>query len=67
MKENERDVGLGKDHPRENAPERDHLDERGRGHLEDHDVLFLVTQFSFPSFRWTGMFIEPNFYLKITL
>lgn len=55
VKENERDVGPGKDHPRENAPERDHLDERGRGRLEDRDVLFLVTRFSFPSFHWTAV------------
>lgn len=49
-----RDVDLGKDHPRENAPERDRLDERGRGRLEDRDVLFLVTPFSFLSFHWTA-------------
>ena len=67
MKENERDVGPGKGHPRGNAPERDHLDERGRGRLEDHDVLFLVTRFSFPSFHWTGMFIVPDVYLHLTL
>lgn len=59
-----RDVDLGKDHPRENAPERDRLDERGRGRLEDRDVLFLVTPFSFLSFHWTGMFIKPDFHLK---
>lgn len=67
MKENERDEGPGKDHPRENAPERDHLDERGRGHPEDHGALFLVTRFSFLSFRWTGMFIVPDVCLHLTL
>lgn len=54
-KENGRDAGPGKDHPRENAPERDRLDERGRDRLEDRDVLFLVTRFSFPSFHWTAV------------
>jgi len=67
VKENERDAGPGKDHRRENAPERDRLDERGRGHLEDRDVSFLVTRFSFPNFRWTGMFIVPDDCLYLTL
>lgn len=61
-----RGVDLGKDPRRENAPERDRLDERGRGRPEDRDVLFLVTRFSFLSFHWTGMFITPDFHLKIS-
>lgn len=55
VKESERDVGPGKDLPRENAPERGRPDERGRGRLGDPGVLFLVTRFSFPSFHWTAV------------